>query len=60
MDYFQHPDRIPEDIREVLLQCEDPEDYRQLEHTRQACVALGWDFDYDLHSNPFDLKPITK
>jgi hypothetical protein len=55
MDYFQHPDRIPDDIQAVLFTCEDPDDYSQLEQTRMACVALGWDFD---NSNPFNLKPI--
>lgn len=59
MDYFEHLDKCPDQVRSVLSK------YSELDETYENCANLvaeleliGWTCDYYLDAVVFDLRPI--
>jgi hypothetical protein len=58
-DYFEHPEEIPTEVQEIL----DSRDYhldgyKELTRITFALREIGWDMDWGLDADPYDLKPI--
>jgi len=60
-DYFEHPEEIPIEVQEILDSVdEDIDPYKELTRITFALRDIGWDMDWGLDPDPYDLKPIKQ
>ena len=59
-DYFQFPDEIPPKVQTILdsFNSDCDNSYTELARITFELRAIGWDMDFGLDAEPFDLKPI--
>ncbi len=60
-DYFEHPEEIPTEVQEILDSRDYALDgYKELTRITFALRAIGWDMDWGLDADPYDLKPLNE
>ncbi|MPS73101.1 MAG: hypothetical protein E2590_08085 [Chryseobacterium sp.] len=64
MDLFENYNQLPEELQAVLDKWQQKEaniglDYKDCKAFQEECEAVGYTFDYQLDSQPFDLRPIS-
>lgn len=62
-DFFERYDEQPKEVKAVLKKYEefqDEMDYKLCEALQKDLNAIGWDVDYELSAEPFNLRPIKK
>ena len=62
-DFFERYDEQPEEVKAVLEKYEeyvDEMDYVLCAALQKDLNAIGWDVDYELSAEPFNLRPIEK
>lgn len=60
-DYFKYPEKTPTEVQEVLNSRNfDLDGYKELTRITFELRAIGWDMDWGLDADPYDLKPLNK
>ncbi len=60
MDLFEHPDRLPKEVREVIEKYVEnwDETWEQCSNMRDELEVLGYTFEYYLTAVPYALRKI--
>lgn len=58
-DLFEHYDELPTNVREIINSFSDEGNmYGECERLLKELKPLGYEFDYDLSGEPFNLRKI--
>jgi hypothetical protein len=57
-DLFEKFEQLPNEVQEILIKSQGS-DYRELEAINTQLKALGYEFDYYLDADPYNLKKVT-
>lgn len=57
-DLFTTPELIPEQVRIILDDFAESEEYDDLTNLKVQLNAVGYTFDYDLHCEPYNLRKL--
>ena len=59
-DLFEHYDELPSNVQEIINSFSDDDNlYAECERLLQELRPLGYEFDYDLSGEPFNLRKVT-
>ena len=61
MDYFEHPEKIPSEISQLMDEfqaLDDADPYSLCKSLLSSIQPLGWTFEYGLDGLPYNLCPI--
>lgn len=56
-DYFEHYEKLPKEIQELVDDMVNYADYKNLEVWKKRFERFGWTFSYGLDGEPFNLRP---
>lgn len=49
-------DELPQEVQDILFQCEEYNTYEQCECVISLLESIGWTADFDLSAQIFDIK----
>lgn len=59
MDYLQHIQLVPPQVREVLDRYQDKDEtYPNCKQLEQELNQIGWTINWGLEAEPFNLRPM--
>lgn len=57
-DYLEHPEFIPNNVKEILNLKNLEQEYKDCEIIKILLNQIGWTVEYDLNAELYDLRPI--
>lgn len=59
IDLFEYPELLPVEMQELLTEFGECFTYQRCEELLEKCKVFGYEFEYGLDAEPYDLKPIN-
>jgi hypothetical protein len=59
IDLFEHYETLPQEVQDVLMKFGECEDYEQCDALLAELKPLGYEFDYGLAHEPYNLRKIN-
>jgi hypothetical protein len=57
-DLFENYGTLPKEVKEILINYSEAEDYKDLEAMKNELEEIGYTFEYDLNCIAFNLQKL--